>query len=258
VLELKAVILAAGKGTRLRPLTFYMTKILLPVAGKPVLDYVVDNLTTSSEIHEAFVAVSDGFESVSQYLRHRKYNSLKVTPVQALSWETGGDLRLAIEQAEISDTFLACNGDVLTPINLHHLLSYHRRCARQLQTKMTMVLFEIDGKRARRFGVADVEGRCVVAFKEKPKNYSKKRALVNAGYYIIDGSVLDSKEIYLPAKPCKLEHTLLEALAEKRALAGYTSPLPYWIDVGTIESYIAAQSMILRRTGFLPPVLEYA
>jgi len=235
-----------------------MTKILLPIAGKPILDYVVDNLRTSDEIDEAFVAVSDGFESVSQYLTHRKYNcSLKVTPVQALSWETGGDLRLIIEQTGISGTFLVCNGDVLTPINLRHLLSYHRRCVRKLRTKATMVLFEIDGRHAKRFGVAKTDGLYVTTFQEKPKNYSGRRALVNAGYYVIDASILDDKERYLPAKPSKLEHTLLETLAEKRALAGCTLPLPYWIDIGTIESYITAQSMILQRTGFLPPVLEY-
>lgn len=255
---MKAVILAGGKGVRLRPLTYYITKVLLPVAGKPVLDYVVENLNTSKEIDEAFVAVSDGFESISEYLAHRKYNSaLRVVPVQALSWETGGDLRLAIEQAGISSSFVCCNGDVLTPMNLEYLLGYHRKCAKNLGTRATVALFEIDGKSAKRFGVAETEGDYVTVFREKPEEYNLERALVNAGYYVFDGSILNEKDLYLPAKRCKLEHTLLEELAKKRALAGCIMPLSYWIDIGTMESYISAQSMILKRSGYIPPVLEY-
>lgn len=255
---MKAIILAAGKGVRLRPLTYYITKVLLPVAGKPILDYIVENLNTSKEIDEAFVAVADGFESVCQYLIHRKYNSaLRVVPVQALSWETGGDLRLVIEQAGISGTFVVCNGDVLTPMNMKALLDFHSRCSRELRIKATMALFEIAGESATRFGVADTQGNYVTRFKEKPEKYSKSRALVNAGYYVFDRTILDDRDNYLPARRCKLEHTLLESLAERKALAGCVMSLPYWLDIGTMESYVTAQSMILERSGFLPPVLEY-
>ena len=223
-----------------------------------MLDYIVENLSTSKEIDEAFVAVSDGFESISEYLAHRKYNSaLRVVPVHALSWETGGDLRLAVEQAGISDSFVSCNGDVLTPMNLQYLLDFHRKCTSDLGTRATVALFEIDGKSAKRFGVAEMEGEYVTLFQEKPEEYNLDRALVNAGYYVFDSSILDERDLYLPAKQCKLEHTLLEELARKKGLAGCVIPLSYWIDVGTMESYISAQSIILKRSGYIPPVLEY-
>jgi mannose-1-phosphate guanylyltransferase len=255
---LKALILAAGRGTRLRPLTYFIPKILLPVAGKPVLDYVIENLNTCSKIDEAFVVINEGFEGVSNYLSHRKYpNSFSVTPVQGLTWETGGDLRLAIEQTHIEDDFLVCNGDLLTSINIGDLVKFHYECVADLGVRASVTLFEIDGKSASRFGVAALKGRYVTSFVEKPEGYNSNTAMVNAGYYVFSKSILDKRNEYIPAKVCKLEHTLLERLARESSLAGYFTPLPYWIDIGTMESYVSAQSLIIQRKGFVPPVLDH-
>jgi len=122
---------------------------------------------------------------------------------------------------------------------------------------VTVALFEVKGKSAKRFGVAKTSGNLITAFKEKPEVYPNATALVNAGYYVFDKSILDQVDTYLPARVGKLEHTVLERLASERKLAGNILALPYWIDIGTIESYILAQSMILRREGLVPPVLAY-
>jgi NDP-sugar pyrophosphorylase family protein len=256
--SMKAFILAAGKGTRLRPLTYYIPKVLLPVGGKPILDYVIGNLTSSREIDQVFVAVSEGMEAVQNYLCHRKYHGdFVVTPIQVLSWETGGDLRLAIEQADVRDSFLVCNGDILTSINVDRFLRFHRKLTKNSESMVSVALFEVDGRSAKRFGVAETSGDLVTAFEEKPKAHAGATALVNAGYYVFDKSILNKVDSYLPARAGKLEHTVLERLASEGRLAGCRLPLPFWIDIGTIESYVAAQSMILRREGLVPPVLDY-
>jgi len=197
---MKAVILAAGKGTRLRPLSYFIPKGLLPLAGKPVLDYMVENLAAGDEIDGVFVAASEEIDALSRYLSHRRYKGgVSIFPVKVLSWETGGDLRLALDKAGIDETFLVCNGDVLTRVKLASLLRFHRGCVNDL-TLVSVLLFPIDAVRARRFGVARVQGRLVTNFEEKPARLRRGTALVNAGYYVFDSAILSHLDDYLPAR----------------------------------------------------------
>src|SRR5208283_5595095 len=93
---MKAIILAAGQGTRLRPLTYAIPKPLLPVAGRPVIDYVIDNLAACRDIDEIYVAVSHNASVIEKYLEHAKRPGLEITVVRTLGWETGGDLQTVI------------------------------------------------------------------------------------------------------------------------------------------------------------------
>ncbi len=201
---MKAVILAAGRGTRIRPLSYYIPKVLLPLCGRPILDYIVETLSASRYVDKAFIAVSEHIEAVSNYIEHRKYEGrLHLEPIQALSWETGGDLRLVIEQASISETFLVCNGDVFSPISLDKFVEFHNRCAKELGTVASVLLKYVRGEDAHRHGLVDLEGRLVKSYEEKPESYHGKRPTVNAGYYVFGKQILDQRDTYLPAKRSK-------------------------------------------------------
>jgi NDP-sugar pyrophosphorylase family protein len=252
VLTMNVVILAAGRGTRLRPLTSYIPKVLLPVCGRPILDYIVEIMVASKYVDHVFIAVSDHLDAVSRYLEQRDYGGrLRLAPVQALAWETGGDLRLAIEQIGIDEDFLVCNGDVFSPISIDRMVEFHNKCAKERGTVATVMLKHVPGKQASRHGLVELAGDLVTRFEEKPKSFSKSRAVVNAGYYVFGKMILDERDKYLPAKRSKLEHSVLTELAKKRLLAGFVPDTPYWIDVGTMEAYIAAQTTMLRYRG--PP-----
>lgn len=248
---MNVVILAAGRGTRLRPLTYYIPKVLLPVCGKPILDYIVETLSASKHVDKVFIAVSEHIEAISNYIEHRKYpRRLRLEPIQALSWETGGDLRLVIEQANISEPFIVCNGDVFSPISLDKFVEFHNKCEKDLGTVASVLLKRVSGEEARRHGLVDLEGGLVKRFEEKPESYHGKRATVNSGYYVFGKRILDQRDTYLPAKRSKLEHTVLTALASEGLLAGVILKTPYWIDVGTFDAYISAQSTLLRYRGY--------
>src|SRR3990167_8539032 len=116
---MKAVILAAGKGERLKPLTYAIPKPLLPVAGKPVIDYVIDNLVKCKEINTIYVAVSHMQEAITSYLKHTPRDGIKIEPVTTLGWDTGGDLRAIAVEKEIRGSVMVAYGDNVTDINVN-------------------------------------------------------------------------------------------------------------------------------------------
>ena len=266
---MKSVILAAGKGTRLRPLTYAIPKPVLPVAGRPVIDYVVENVLTCSEVDEIVIASShEGYDAFERYMTYRKYSrDVKIEIVETKGWETGGDLRICIEEANIDDAFIACNGDTITSIDIDQMLEFHRILKEKKGTTAICALFEVPEESISRFGIAELDeihiierDKCystlIKNFVEKPTGRISSR-LANAGYYIIDKEVLERKDIYLPASVSRLEKTMLEKLAEEKKLASYVFYPPLWLDIGTFESYVEANKMIINGKGIIPPPLDY-
>jgi mannose-1-phosphate guanylyltransferase len=261
---MKAIILAAGKGTRLRPLTYGIPKPLLPVAGKPIIDYVIENILTCSAVDGIYIAVSypeaeDNYvqASLRNYLKHRKYGRIVAKAVTTLCWETGGDLRICLGETGIDDRFIVCNGDTLTSIDLDKMLAFHENCRKKHGTFATVSLFKVAKKEVHRFGIAELEGKMIKKFVEKPTPEQAFSRLASAGYYIIDKEIVSSIDEYVPTVKHRLEDILLPKLAERNKLAGYWFTPPYWMDIGSSQSYLCANELILRRKGIIPPTLEF-
>ena len=113
-----SIILAAGNGTRIRPLSYYIPKILLPVKGKPVLDYVLRNLS-SLKIDTHYIVASEHLETIESYLKNTGMDNVKV--VRGLGWETGGDLSIAMEEINVTDDAAVMNGDIITDVDMSEL-----------------------------------------------------------------------------------------------------------------------------------------
>lgn len=230
---MKAIILAAGKGTRMRPLTYAIPKPLLPVGGKPVIEYAIENIRSCREIDEIFIAISYLKNSIERYLKHVDLG-IKITLVKTIGRETAGDLRTVCNVARISEDIAVAYGDIVTKIDVSSLISSHRR----LGASATMALFSVSKNDIKRFGIAKVKNGFIFDFVEKPK--SSESNLANAGYYILNKETLK----LIPDKAVKMEHSFFPELAKKGRLGGVVCNVPYWLDIGTIEAYRRANALV--------------
>ena len=238
---MKAVILAGGRGTRLRPLTYAIPKPLLPVGGKPVVDYVIDNLKTCSEIDMAYVGVFHQREVIEKYFRHVEYE-LPIETINTLCWETGGDLKCILNEKGINETVIVAYGDNITKMDIGRMLDFHKEEGRLA----TVALFTVPEEDVGRFGISEMDGTLIQRFVEKPKKGEISSNLANAGYYILEPEAFK----LLGFTKDKVERTLFPRLVEMKQLTGYVVDLPYWLDIGTIDAYRRANKLM---EGILPP-----
>lgn len=239
---MKALILAAGKGVRLRPLTYGIPKPLLPVGGKPVIDFVIDNLITCKEIDSVYVGVSHMQNTISSYLVHTPRKGVKIETVSTLCWETAGDIRAIAVEKEIKGSVVVAYGDNVTKMNIDRLVKFHRKMGRMA----TIALFKVPWNEVGRFGVAKLDGHRITEFVEKPEKGKAPSNLANAGYYVLEPEVID----HIHYGKIKMESTIFPQLAQEGELAGLVYNLRYWLDIGTIEAYRKANRMM---EGILPP-----
>ena len=251
---MKAVVLAGGLGTRLRPLTLTTPKQMLPVVDRPMIEHVlaglaragVDGAVLSLGYRpEAFQAAYPGGVCAGVAL------SYAVEP-QPLG--TAGAIRFAAAAAGLDETFLAVNGDVISDLDVRRLWDSHRRWG----AEATIQLVEVDDPSRYGLVVADDDGR-VRSFTEKPQAAETPGAAekpsvdeglgaaerpgparagwVNAGMYVMEPSVLDRIDA---GRPVSIERETFPELAAAGTLRAVDGA-GYWIDIGTPESYLAAQ-----------------
>jgi mannose-1-phosphate guanylyltransferase len=231
----KAFLLAAGLGTRLRPLTDTMPKCLVPIAGRPLLSYWIALL----ERH--------GFDEVLVNLHHlpeqvRAYVAGLDSPLRVTLFDeptllgSAGTVRANRAWVADGQPFLVAYADNLTGVDLTSLVRAHERA----RTLLTMALFRAD--EPSRCGIAEIEGGGergrIVGFEEKPAR--PRSNLANAGLYVTDVRVIDRMPAHVPAD---FGHHVLPALVGEMHGELVTEPL---IDVGTKDSYERAQREVIR------------
>ena len=224
-LPLQAVIMAGGRGTRLRPLTEDLPKPMLPVGGKPLMELVIEqlrqvgirhvNVTTHYKPEKIFEHFGDGgnFGVELNYINEEK-------PLG-----TGGALGLIGEPKE---TMLVINGDVLTQVDFRAMLLFHH----QQQADMTVAVRQYDIKVP--YGVVECSGAKVCSLKEKPQiNF-----LVNAGIYLLEPIVYK----FIPNGTYFNMTDLIQWLLDAgRAVASFPI-IEYWLDIGRLVDYEKAQT----------------
>ncbi|HVM34234.1 MAG TPA: NDP-sugar synthase [Actinomycetota bacterium] len=228
---MKALLLAGGFGTRLRPLTLTRPKHLLPIANRPHIEHVFD-LLLAHGIEGVVLLTSylaDAFEGAVASAEGRGL-AVEVTHEQE-PLGTAGALKNA--QALVGGgTFLVFNGDILTDCDLGRVLEWHR----MKQAEATIWLQPVPDPSA--FGVVptDRDGR-VLGFVEKPPPGSAPTNLINAGIYVFEPTVLDR----IPAgEVWSAERQLFPGLVEEGAPVFGISTDAYWMDIGTPPKFLAA------------------
>ena len=238
---MKALILAAGEGSRLRPLTLTRPKPMLPVGGKPLLEHIIQLLrrcgitSIAINLHYKPAVIPSYFEDGHLWGVEITY-SLEET----LLGSAGAAKRL---QHYFDETFVVFYGDLYTEMDLSPLVGFHREKGAQI----TVALYEVDNPCA--CGIVDLaaDGR-IRRFVEKPVPDEVFSNLANAGIYIVEPGVLD----YVPPEqPYDFGRDMFpRLLAEGVNVWGY--PIhDLLIDIGTPAKYQEAQRICQSREPWL-------
>ncbi|WP_019178590.1 sugar phosphate nucleotidyltransferase [Methanomassiliicoccus luminyensis] len=182
--RIQAVILAGGEGTRLRPLTNTRPKPLLPILGRPCVEYVIRSL---ADADAAKVYLTCGYRSQDMLDALGDGRRFGVDLEFALEDQPAGTAgAVKLLEDKLDGTFVVASGDVLADVDIRSLVEAHRR----KKAVATMALTTVD--RPEEFGIVglDDDGR-IVRFKEKPRTEEVFSNLINAGIYVLEKEALD-------------------------------------------------------------------
>jgi NDP-sugar pyrophosphorylase family protein len=232
---MKGLILAGGKGTRLRPLTVNTPKPIVPVANSPFLLYQVD-LMRSGGIDEIILSLSYQPRKIEDLLKDGSEYGVRIRyAVEANPLGTGGAFKNAEDQ--IDATTIVFNGDILTSIDLTEVIARHR----ERGAVATIVLTPVENPSA--YGLVETSpDGWVTRFIEKPGPDEITCNTINAGIYVLEPSVLR----YMPkGEPYSFERGLFPTLLEKKEPVLSFILDKYWIDIGTPKKYLEVHQDIL-------------
>ncbi|HHY47979.1 MAG TPA: NDP-sugar synthase [Firmicutes bacterium] len=256
---MKALILAGGKGTRLRPLTYTCPKGLIPLANRPFLEYQLD-LLRKSGIEQVILSLNYMAERFKEALGNGKRWGLSFEySVEDRPLGTGGAVSRCSSLVG-NERVVVVNGDVLTDVDLGKMLEFHL----EKGSDITIAMAEVPDPTA--YGLILTDGtQRVVRFLEKPGWDEVEGNTINAGIYIIEPDGLSRiseqvKRLGRERDPSEskaevsLERDLFPVfLAEGRKIYGYRIE-GYWQDIGTLPKYIQAHRDILdMRLDVVPP-----
>ena len=223
---MKAVILAGGEGTRLRPLTCDLPKPLVPICGKPVLYYILE-LLEAGGCTEAAVAVRYRGERIEAALGDGMYGNVRTF----ISYEgkplgTAGCVRKAA--ADFEDDFIVISGDAMCDFDLAAIYKHHKDSGVQA----TIVVKSVDDPRE--YGVIIGENGTVSGFSEKPSYINCRSDLANTGIYVISPKVL---ELIPDDRPVDFAKDVFPEMLGREMPLGYYAENGYWCDIGDIAAY---------------------
>lgn len=229
-LPLKAVIMAGGFGTRLRPMTGDTPKPMLPVGGKPLMELLIEQLRQIG-IRRVNIATHYKPEKIFDHFGDGRSFGVELNYVnEDKPLGTGGALGL---MGSPTEKVLVINGDILTKMDFRAMLTYHQ----EQHAVMTVAVKQYDIKVP--YGVIECEGSRVCALKEKPQVHF----LVNAGVYLLEPRVYE----FIP----KHEHfnmtDLIQRLIDSDQTVASFPIIEYWLDIGQVADYERAQEFIKKK-----------
>jgi UDP-N-acetylglucosamine diphosphorylase/glucosamine-1-phosphate N-acetyltransferase len=233
---MEAVILAAGEGTRLRPLTSTRPKPMLPVAGKPILEWDLQALSDSG-FSKACIIVGYRKESIEKYFGKR-FGKLKLEYITQKE-QLGTAHAISIIEKNVGKEFLVMNGDLIISADLiKNLVSKHKK------NKADASICLIKVANPKDFGVVQLSGNRVKGIEEKPEK--PKSDLANAGIYIFNRKVFDA--IRRIKKSKRLEYEITDAIKimmKDGSVCGFIGG-GRWIDVGRPWDLLDANEIVMK------------
>jgi NDP-sugar pyrophosphorylase family protein len=223
---MRAVILAGGLGTRLRPYTTVIPKPLVPLGDRPILEHIILRLAQHGVRH-VDLCVSHLGELIQAY-----FSQVSLPEGLQLHWHweeeplgTAGALRVV---EDLGGTFLAMNGDILTTLDYTAMVEHHRQSGAALTIAMHAKPVNID------LGVIESSDGLVTGYIEKPTLHYD----VSMGIYCYDERAL----AHLPADgPCQFPDLVLRLLEAGEKVAAFRTDAA-WYDIGTLPEYERAQA----------------
>lgn len=226
---MKTVILAGGKGRRLKPYTTAFPKPLMPIGDKPILEIVVRQLK-SYGFDEITLAVGHLAELIMTFFNDGNKYGVKIKYSRE-NKPLGTAGPLALMKDELKETFLMMNGDVLTTLDYSDLMNYHKRKKAIATIALKKRTVKID------FGVPEIDAdNNIVGYTEKPEI----EYLVSMGVYVFDPKVL---EYIKPDEYLDFPDIIKKLVSNGETVTGYVYD-GYWLDIGRPDDYEKANSEI--------------
>jgi len=247
---MKAMILAAGKGTRVRPITHTIPKPMIPILQKPVMEFLLELLREHGFI-EIMVNVSHLAEEIENYFRDGQRFGVEI----AYSFEgriedgeligdamgsAGGLKKIQTFQRFFDDTFVVLCGDALVDLDLSEAVRRHKAKG----AMASLITKRVPREQVSSYGVVVTDDDGLVrSFQEKPAVDEAASDMINTGIYIFEPAVLD----YVPAGvPFDIGSDLFPRLVEDGA-AFYALPMEFeWVDIGKVPDYWQAIRSVLQ------------
>jgi NDP-sugar pyrophosphorylase family protein len=232
---MQALILAGGKGTRLRPLTIHTPKPVVPIVNRPFLLYQIDLLKRAG-IKDIVLSLSYQPGRIEEILADGQDYGVRIRyALETSPLGTAGAYRNAAEF--LRETTVVFNGDILTSLDLNAAIALHRARG----AAATIVLAPVENPALYGLVETDPEGR-VRSFREKPKPEEITVKTINAGVYILEPQIL---EHIPPGEIFSFEYQLFPALLAANAPFYAYVWEGYWIDIGTPSRYLRAHRDLL-------------
>lgn len=229
---MRAVLMAGGSGTRLRPLTCNLPKPMVPVLNRPIAEHII-NLLKRNNIKEIIATLYYLPDVMRDYFQDGKDFGVEMTYAVEEEQPLGTAGCVKNIQQWLDGTFVTISGDAISDFDLQKAISFHR----EKKSKATLILTRVPNPVEFGVVITDQEGR-ISRFLEKPSLSEIFSDTINTGTYILEPEVLD----YLPEnEESDFSQDLFPLLLEKgEPMYGYVAE-GYWCDIGHLEAYREAQ-----------------
>lgn len=236
---MKAIILAGGFGTRLRPLTFTKPKSLIPLANKPVIEHVIDYLV-SHGVNDIVVTTTFLREMIVKHFKHREDVHLSF-PTEPSPLGTAGSVKNA-GLGEADEPFVVIQGDNITDMDLQGLIDFHYETGGLVTIALTRV------EDPWNYGIALLDDNgCIRRFHEKPDKGKCFSNLASTGIYVIDPKALEFVPEGAYFDFAKDLFHLLQAKGKGKIFGYELDADNFWADVGQPDGYMKATEWRLKK-----------
>ncbi len=234
---MKAVVMAGGEGSRLRPLTIRRPKPMVPIAGKPVMEHIL-HLLKRHGITEVVVTVQYLANNIEDYFGNGSQLGMHITySREDVPLGTAGSVKNAEDQ--LTEPFLVISGDALTDYDLSDLIQYHI----EKKSLATLLLAHVPNPLEYGVIITNEDGH-ISQFLEKPSWGEVFSDTINTGIYVLDPQIFSYFE---KNKTFDFSQELFPYMLKKGdPIYGYVAPRGYWCDVGNLSEYMRANADILQ------------
>jgi NDP-sugar pyrophosphorylase family protein len=241
---MKAILLAGGKGTRLRPLTIHTPKPIVPIFNRAFLHYQIDLLKQVPEIDEVILSLNYQPRRIEEMFGDGADLGIKIRyVVEPVPLGTAGAIKYAGDK--LTESVVVFNGDVMTELDLAAVIRLHR----ERQARATIVLTPVDNPSA--YGLVETDGLGnIQRFLEKPRPEEITTNNINAGVYVLEPDTFDR----IPSEVSwSIERSYFPSLIERRETFVAYIYDGYWIDIGSPAKYAQVHRDIMDGHFTAPP-----
>lgn len=224
---MRAIILAGGLGTRLKPLTDKTPKPLLPIKDKPLLEWVILNLKPHG-ITDIILSIGYKADMITQYFTDGSQLGVAISyNIEENPLGTGGAVKDIVTNQNMKKPFILVWGDNLADYDYEKMIEVHKK----YNAVITMALTSRED--VEHFGVAELDNQKIIRFVEKPQRKDAPSTLINAGAFIVNPEAID----VLPEGVSSIERDCFEVLCGKNGNVYAYVHTGYWFPTDTLEKY---------------------